>query len=164
MIIEYGINMTPFGSALIAKSEKGITDLQFTDNSILAEAKLLSRWQNTHLIRKDKAFVELNNKIFFEHKSYPEIELDLIGTEFQVKVWEALLTIPIGKLSTYGDIAEKVSNNNALRAVGSAVGKNPVQYLVPCHRIIKRDGTIGEYAAGVKLKKAILAFERERVK
>lgn len=164
MNIEYGISMTPFGSVLIANSGNGITDIQFTDNSILAEARLLARWRNASITRKDKDFLGLSHKIFHEHKTYPEIKLDLIGTDFQVKVWEELLKLKKGETTNYGDIAERIGHTNALRAVGSAVGKNPVQYIVPCHRVIKRDGTLGEYAAGTRLKKAILTFEGVKIK
>ncbi len=164
MIITYGINMTPFGSILIARSEKGITDLQFTSNSIIAEAKLLAKWQDASIIRNDKELAVPAGKIFIEHRHYPEIELDLVGTDFQVKVWEALLRVKKGQTTTYGDIADNIGHPNALRAVGSAVGKNPVHYLVPCHRVVKRDGTLGDYAAGTRLKKAILAFEGIKIK
>lgn len=160
MIIEYGINMTPFGSVLIARSDMGITDLQFTDNSILAEARLLARWQNTHIVRNDKGLFELARKIFIEHKQYPDIKLDMIGSDFQIKVWNELLEIKKGKTSTYGDIAKNIGHHNALRAVGTAVGNNPIQYLIPCHRVIKKDGNIGDYAAGIRIKKAILEFEK----
>jgi len=164
MNIEYGISMTPFGSVLIARSKKGITDILFTDNHILAEAKLLARWQNIPITRNDKELAKLSHKIFYEHKTPPEIKLDLIGTDFQIKVWEALLKVKMGETTNYSDISEIIGHPNALRAVGTAVGKNPVQYLVPCHRVIKRDGTLGEYAAGLKLKKLILTSEGVKIK
>ncbi len=164
MNIEYGISMTPFGSVLIARSKKGITDIQFTDNHILAEAKLLARWQNTPITRNDKELAKLAHKIFYEYKTPPEIKLDLIGSDFQIKVWEALLKVKKGETTNYGDISEIIGHPNALRAVGTAVGKNPVQYLVPCHRVIKRDGTLGDYSAGTRLKKTILLSEGIKAK
>lgn len=164
MKIVYGISMTPFGSILIARSGKGITDMQFTDNSIMAEAKLLARWQNAEIVRNDKELLVVSKKIFCENITHPEIELDLIGTDFQVLVWEALLKLNKGKTATYGDIAKNIGFPRALRAVGSAVGKNPIQYVVPCHRIIKKDGSIGEYAAGTRIKKAILLQEGVKIR
>lgn len=164
MKLEYGISMTPYGSVLIARSEKGITDIQFTDNHIMAEAKLLARWQNTPITRNDRTLKEVSHKIFYEHMRYPEVELDMAGTDFQVKVWEELLKLEKGKLTNYGDISERIGHPNALRAVGTAVGKNPIQFLVPCHRVIKRDGTLGEYAAGIKLKKILLESEGIKIK
>ena len=93
------------------------------------------------------------------NKNIPKIKLHLKGTDFQLKVWEMLLKIPLGELSTYGNIAEKINNPNATRAVGTAIGKNPVAFLIPCHRVIQASGMIGGYMWGTTRKTAIIGWE-----
>ncbi|MEM8888411.1 MAG: methylated-DNA--[protein]-cysteine S-methyltransferase, partial [Bacteroidota bacterium] len=88
-----------------------------------------------------------------------ELSLLLQGTNFQLKVWEALLNVPRGQLTTYGDIAERIEKPKAVRAVGTAVGRNPIAYLIPCHRVIRKEGKLGEYRWGSGRKKAIIGWE-----
>jgi AraC family transcriptional regulator of adaptative response/methylated-DNA-[protein]-cysteine methyltransferase len=105
------------------------------------------------------ATAPLVNRIFLDGESHSPLKLHLRGTNFQIKVWEALLTIPTGSLTTYEHIAAHIGNPRAVRAVGSAVGDNPVAYLIPCHRVIRKSGEFGNYLYGSARKKAILARE-----
>ena len=111
------------------------------------------------MIEDYKATAPLANRIFLGKNPTQPINLHLRGTNFQIKVWEALLNIPMGALTTYEHIAAQIGNPRAVRAVGSAVGNNPVAYLIPCHRVIRKSGEYGNYLYGSARKKAILARE-----
>ncbi|HMZ07147.1 MAG TPA: methylated-DNA--[protein]-cysteine S-methyltransferase [Anaerolineales bacterium] len=158
--IRYGIHVTPYGKCLIATTDRGICNLSFVDGR---EGRVLDslvdHWKQATMIEDYKATAPLANRIFLGTNPTQPINLHLRGTNFQIKVWEALLNIPMGALTTYEHIAAQIGNPRAVRAVGSAVGNNPVAYLIPCHRVIRKSGEYGNYLYGSARKKAILARE-----
>lgn len=157
--IEYGYHDGPFGTFLLAITKRGICHLAFCDDDkkkALNELKEI--WANAefHLNQKSTASMAKN---FFDLKAKGKVSLLLMGTSFQLKVWEALLRIPDSYLVSYADIAKAIGSPKASRAVGSAVGKNDIAFLIPCHRVIRETGVIGEYRWGKSRKKAMLAWE-----
>lgn len=168
LTIRYGIHPSPFGKCLIAATERGICHLGFVQTSEgNAIDNLVAVWKAAKMIEDYKATAPLVARIFSgldPQKALPDqpqqpLKLHLRGTNFQIKVWEALLTIPTGAVTTYEHIAAQIGNPNALRAVGTAVGHNPIAYLVPCHRVIRKSGEFGNYFYGSARKKVILARE-----
>lgn len=158
--IHYGIHLTPFGKCLIATTERGICHLGFVDSSEgRAIDNLVEHWQHANMIEDYTATPPLVNRIFLDSQPDAPLKLHLRGTNFQIKVWEALLNIPMGSLTSYEHIAATIGNPRAVRAVGSAVGDNPIAYLIPCHRVIRKSGEFGNYLYGSTRKKAILARE-----
>ena len=158
--IRYGIHPTPFGKCLIATTERGICHLGFVDGSEgRAIDNLVEHWKNASMSEDYASTAPLVNRIFLEGESALPLRLHLRGTNFQIKVWEALLSIPPGALTTYEQIAAQIGSPRAMRAVGSAVGDNPIAYLIPCHRVIRKSGEFGNYLYGSARKKAILARE-----
>ena len=160
--IRYGIHLTPFGKCLIGLTERGICRLGFVQGSE-GEAidNLVNDWTEAKMIEDYRATASLVGPIFdlrFNTRIKP-LTLHLRGTNFQLKVWEALLQIPAGSVSTYEGIASRIGNPNALRAVGTAVGHNPIAVLIPCHRVIRKAGEFGKYRYGALRKKALLARE-----
>lgn len=162
--IVYGINETPFGKVLLAKTDKGISNLLFiTESEKDFIQKFFNKWSKANFTRNDSATESLIDKIFYSKKGNTTLKLHLIGTDFQIKVWQALLNIPEGYVVSYSDMAEFIRFPKASRAVGTAIGKNPIHYLIPCHRVIKNDGNIGGYAAGKARKKTILVQEISKI-
>lgn len=164
--IRYSFQRSVFGNYLIASTEKGICNLFFYDipeEQIVSELK--EQWNSADMIEQ---MDENQNRVirFFDKtlNGHEKIKLHLKGTEFQIKVWEALLKIPEGQLSSYSDIADLIGQENASRAVGTAIGKNPIGYLIPCHRVIKSTGGIGEYRWGSERKMAMIGWEASKVK
>jgi AraC family transcriptional regulator of adaptative response/methylated-DNA-[protein]-cysteine methyltransferase len=158
--IHYGIHMTPFGKCLIATTERGICHLGFVNHSEgKALDSLVEHWQQATMIEDYKTTAPLVNSIFLNAKLDAPLKLHLRGTNFQIKVWEALLNIPTGALTTYEHIASQIGNPRAVRAVGTAVGSNPIAYLIPCHRVIRKSGEFGNYLYGTTRKKAMLVRE-----
>ena len=165
--IRYGIHPTPFGKCLIAATGRGICHLSFVESGEgSAIDNLVANWTQAQMIEDHKATAPLAARIFPDHAADARhnapgqpINLHLRGTNFQIKVWEALLNIPTGAVTTYEHIAAQIGNPNALRAVGSAVGHNPIAFLIPCHRVIRKAGEFGNYRYGSARKKAILARE-----
>jgi AraC family transcriptional regulator of adaptative response/methylated-DNA-[protein]-cysteine methyltransferase len=159
--IDYGFHHTPFGTVLIGVTERGICWLSFLSSDqdfkhALEEMK--NHWYNSVFQEENeitKAFVE---KIFLQQ---PDQKLHVLvkGTNFQVKVWEALLRIPLGEVTTYEHIARSIENPKALQAVGSAVGSNHIAYLIPCHRVIRKDGVLGHYRWDSSRKKGMIGWE-----
>ncbi|MCB0183634.1 MAG: methylated-DNA--[protein]-cysteine S-methyltransferase [Caldilineaceae bacterium] len=174
MTIAYGRHTTPFGDALIAVTNRGICALSFIDeesperNWQSAVANLQQQWQAATLHEDDSRSAPYAAAIFAQtapHGSAP-LQLLLKGTNFQIKVWEALLRIPAGATWSYADLANAIGQPNAARAVGNAVGANPIGYLIPCHRVIHKSGIVDGYHWGATRKKALLAWEaakRERM-
>lgn len=158
--IAYGFGATPFGSALLAWTDRGINFLGFCDelgpeNTL---ASLKSQWANSEFQEEpDGAGKRLD--AIFDNKEDSSIKLWLRGSPFQLKVWQALLSIPDGEHSTYGQLARHIGNPGAARAVGSAVGSNPVSWIIPCHRVIRQVGDIGGYRWGELTKKALIGYE-----
>ncbi len=160
--IEYGFHATPFGICLIGVTERGICWLSFltNDQDPRTELEQMKQHWNNSIFHEDhlltQAFVE---KVFSANASSQKLHLFVKGTNFQVKVWEALLRIPAGNVITYQDIALSVHNPKALQAIGSAVGSNHIAYLIPCHRVIRKDGILGEYRWSSAKKKSIIGWE-----
>ncbi|WP_425659451.1 bifunctional helix-turn-helix domain-containing protein/methylated-DNA--[protein]-cysteine S-methyltransferase [Tenacibaculum ascidiaceicola] len=153
----FGEIETPFGSAIIIETKKGICNLSFDNLSL---EKIKSEYHQAIFTKE----LQSNGKLvqeYFKNWKIPTtpINLDLQGTPFQIQVWKALLQIPSSNLLSYKDIAEMISNPKAVRAVGSAIGKNPIAYLIPCHRVIKSDGNMGNYRWSADRKIIINSYE-----
>jgi len=163
VIIDYGLHESPFGKALVATTERGVCALAFVndDNGQRALAELRRRWPNASL-RENAAATARAARVAFGLEA-GELSLFLKGTNFQIRVWEALLRIPAGHAITYEDIARDIGRPTAMRAVGAAVGQNPIAYLIPCHRVLRKSGVFGDYHWGSTRKRAILAWESSRV-
>jgi AraC family transcriptional regulator of adaptative response/methylated-DNA-[protein]-cysteine methyltransferase len=159
--IRYGIHPTPFGKCLIATTERGICHLGFVQTSEGdAVDNLVSDWKEAKMIEDVKTTAPLVAPIFdLNWRGNEALRLHLRGTNFQIKVWEALLQIPQGAVTTYERIATRIGQPSALRAVGSAVGHNPIAVLIPCHRVLRKDGDFGNYRYGSARKKALLFSE-----
>jgi len=155
--ISYGFAESPFGLCFMAWFDSKICQLSFFDNVEYETSLFEEKFKQSKIRRDDKKTADFAKQIF-EKGIKPPLYLD--GTDFQQKVWEALLEIPANTTTTYADIAEKIGKPKAVRAVGTAVGANPIAYLIPCHRVIRTDGTLGGYRWGLEVKKKILAFEQ----
>lgn len=158
--INYSFAESPFGEIFVASTSKGICCMEFTDNHEIAFNSLLQKFPNAKFSQiVDK--IQQNALFIFtqDWSKLKEIKLHLKGTDFQLKVWDALLKIPMGGLTTYGDIATEINNPKACRAVGTAVGENPVAFLIPCHRVIRSSGALGNYHWGEIRKTAIIGWE-----
>jgi AraC family transcriptional regulator of adaptative response/methylated-DNA-[protein]-cysteine methyltransferase len=160
LMINYSFADSPFGNIMVASTPKGICHLAFSDDDKLAFDQLLKKFPNATFHQKID-LIQQNTLFVFTHDwaKLNEIKLHLKGTDFQLKVWETLIKIPSGKLSTYGQIADHLDNPNASRAVGTAIGSNPVAYLIPCHRVIQSTGIFGHYHWGSDRKTAIIGWE-----
>lgn len=159
--ISYGIHETPFGQVLIAVTRHGICYLSFVDNNqAVLEADLRKKWQTATIYRSSQDTMPYIDTIFRKPESSRQpLSLYVQGTNFQVQVWKALLRIPPGRVTTYAALARQVGNHKASRAVGNAVGANPVAFLIPCHRVIKSSGAIGKYRWGSQRKRILLGWE-----
>jgi AraC family transcriptional regulator of adaptative response/methylated-DNA-[protein]-cysteine methyltransferase len=163
LLIRYSYYDCQFGKVLIASTDKGICFMAFEDDEDNA-------LQELHMLFPNAGFIHQTDKLhqislsFIHHYNQKEekIPLHLKGTPFQLKVWEALLKIPMGDLTTYGHLARKIDHAGASRAVGSAVGENPVAFLIPCHRVIQQSGIIGQYRWGSYRKTAMIGWEAAR--
>lgn len=158
--INYSFAESPFGNLIVASTPKGVCHMAFADEEENALTHLQRKFPNAVFQRK-LDLLQQNALFIFQHDwgKLSEIKLHLKGTDFQLKVWETLLKIPMGQLSTYGKIAEKIGNRNASRAVGTAIGNNPIAFLIPCHRVIQSTGDFGGYMWGTTRKTAIIGWE-----
>ena len=158
--INYSFAESPFGNILVASTLRGICYMSFADDEMQALQGLQNRFPNASY-RQMVDLLQQNVLYIFTHDwgKLHQIKLHLKGTEFQLKVWEALLKIPMGRLSTYGSIARQIERPRASRAVGSAVGDNPVAFLIPCHRVIQSTGVFGQYHWGNIRKTAMIGWE-----
>lgn len=158
--INYSFAESPFGDIIVASTAKGICHLAFADNETDALNELRSLFPHARY-RQTVDLIQQNALYIFtqDWARLSDIKLHLKGTPFQLKVWEALIKIPMGRLSTYSSISEKINNPGAARAVGSAVGSNPVAFLIPCHRVIRATGETGQYHWGSTRKTAIIGWE-----
>lgn len=162
--INYSYAETPFGDIMIASTQKGICYIAFLSDDEDAFKNLRQAFPNASFHQKTDLLQQDALKVFTDDWSnLPKIKLHLKGTPFQLKVWQALLRIPLGGVSTYGELAKNIKIPNASRAVGTALAGNPVAYLIPCHRVIKSTGVIGEYHWGNTRKTAILGWEAAHV-
>ncbi|CAN5314772.1 methylated-DNA--[protein]-cysteine S-methyltransferase [soil metagenome] len=160
ILINYSYTGSPFGQILVASTPKGICYMAFEDEEQKALKDLKIYFPNAHFQQMTDLFQQKAMSIFtHDWSKIQEIKLHLKGTDFQLKVWETLLKIPLGKLSTYGNIAAQIQSPGASRAVGSAIGKNPVAFLIPCHRVIQSSGTTGGYMWGALRKTAMIGWE-----
>ncbi|WP_407493574.1 methylated-DNA--[protein]-cysteine S-methyltransferase [Pseudooceanicola sp. MF1-13] len=161
LIMRYGWMDSPFGEALVIGTDKGLAGLGFVTEMgrDTVWADLTGRWPNATYIDDPDALRDWANAAFGQAG---EARLHMIGAPFQIKVWEALLRIPSGHVSTYGEIAKSIGSPKAVRAVGTAVGRNPVSWLIPCHRAIRATGGLGGYHWGLPVKRAMLAWETAR--
>src|SRR2546423_246274 len=164
MQIDYGFAETAFGEALIAETRRGICHLSFVADHGRNRARdlLKSQWPNAKLNRNDARIAELSAKIFTHARDAaapPTLRAFVRGTPFQLRVWRALLRVPSGSLTTYGRLAQAVGQSQAARAVGSAVGANPIAFIIPCHRVIRETGALGNYHWDPIRKRAIVGWE-----
>ena len=165
--ITYGLHDTPIGQIVIAQSNKGICWLGFMvskeDGAYKGDgfSRMTEFFPHSQLVRDDEQMRDLVDQIMlaWDHDTLKTLNLDLRGTDFQKDVWEALLHIPKGQVISYGEVANDIGRPKASRAVGSAVGENPVSLVVPCHRVVQSSGGLGNYGWGVPLKKKILKKE-----
>lgn len=164
--IRYGVHDTLFGKSLIATTARGICNLHFLDitDEQTAEQILRLEWSNAEIIHEPQATQPLHDLIFNSATFRDQKPLTLLvkGTNFQIQVWRALLKVPFGGITTYQAVAEMIGRPTATRAVGNAVGNNPIGYLIPCHRVIRESGELGGYRWGLERKTAILGWEASR--
>ena len=163
--IRYNYAESPFGLLVVGSTHKGICYLAFVDEGRAAALQTLKEaFPNAQYEQGSDAMQEQALSIFSRDWSQPrDIKLHLKGTPFQIKVWETLLRVPMGDLTTYSELAGAVDHPRAVRAVGTAVGHNPVAFLIPCHRVIRSDGQIGEYHWGNTRKNALIGWEATRL-
>ncbi len=161
--IRYSISDSPFGRCLLAMTEKGICDLRFIDKAQEDHSirDLSKKWSAAALVEDQEGGDEIVHGIFnsISGPGPEKLTLDLYGTNFQIKVWQALLRIPEGAIVSYTDVARRVGRPDAVRAVAGAVGKNPVAWLIPCHRVLRKSGELGGYRWGLTRKKIMLTRE-----
>lgn len=160
----WGAAPSPFGLAVVTATEYGMSGLGFADETTSvadAFADLANRWPNARFTRDDARIAPLVDQAFAPGRWSPDrpVRVVLIGTDFEVKVWETLLKIPVGRATTYQSVASHIGRPTASRAVGAAVGKNPISFVVPCHRVVGSTGALTGYHWGVPRKRAILGWE-----
>lgn len=167
LTIRYGYHASPFGEALIMATERGLAGLAFAD---AGEEKacfedMACRWPNATYVEDREATAPYAARIFDPSKwsSEQPLRVVLIGSDFQVRVWESLLKIPLGKAVTYSDLAADIGQPTASRAVGAAVGRNPVSFVVPCHRALGKSGALTGYHWGLTRKRAMLGWEAAQI-
>jgi AraC family transcriptional regulator of adaptative response/methylated-DNA-[protein]-cysteine methyltransferase len=163
LTMRFGFHPSPFGETILIASERGLAGLGFVDNGdrTAALADMRRRWPRADYIKDAAATAPLARRIF-DPKTWAAdrpLRVVLIGTDFEIRVWETLLRIPMGRAATYSDIAAHLQKPKAARAVGAAVGKNPVSFVVPCHRVLAKSGGLCGYHWGLTRKQAILGWE-----
>ncbi len=161
--IRYGIHASPFGDCLVAATDRGICALSFPAEEEKEEviAGLRKQRPDASIVEDPEQTKELATRVFDRLRRHDaaRIAVDVRGTPFQMKVWEALVAIPTGSTASYEEIAARIGHPKAVRAVGNAVANNPVAFLVPCHRVIRKNGKLGDYRWGAERKQAILSWE-----
>ncbi|MBL7865375.1 MAG: methylated-DNA--[protein]-cysteine S-methyltransferase [Cyclobacteriaceae bacterium] len=161
--VEYGFHESPFGTCLLGTTERGVCWLSFLseEDSPKSEMEKMKEHWNQSVFRQNQELTSgILSRVFdAQPQASQKLHLLVKGTNFQVKVWEALLRLPMGSVTTYQGIAEKIANPKAMQAVGSAVGSNHIAYLIPCHRVIRKDGVLGEYRWSAARKKSIIGWE-----
>jgi AraC family transcriptional regulator of adaptative response/methylated-DNA-[protein]-cysteine methyltransferase len=167
LTLHYGFHSSPFGRALVMATTRGLAGLAFADagEERSAFTDMQRRWPKASYV-EDAAGTALLARRIFDPKLWRAevpLQLVLIGTDFEVRVWEALLKVPMGRLTTYSDLAAKVCSTKAARAVGAAVGKNPIAFVVPCHRVVGRSGSLTGYHWGLTRKRVMLGWEAGQV-
>ncbi|WP_341226111.1 methylated-DNA--[protein]-cysteine S-methyltransferase [uncultured Arcticibacterium sp.] len=164
LTINYSYANTNFGQILTAATSKGLCYMGFADENEVAFNELKGRFPKANFRQSSDHFQKSGIAVFGEDWSkMNKVKLHLKGTAFQLKVWETLLKIPLGKLSTYGEIANQIEKPKAARAVGTAIGGNPIAFLIPCHRVIQSSGVFGGYMWGPNRKAAIIGYEAAQI-
>jgi len=170
LTIAYGFHASPFGEALVLATDRGIAGIAFVNEDAgqtRAEAltDMTRRWPRATYLEAPQQTAPHAARVFDPARWNAEqpIRLVLIGTDFEVRVWEALLKIPMGRAVSYSDIAAHLGSPSASRAVGSAVGRNPISFVVPCHRVLRSDGSLGGYHWGLTRKRALIGWESGHV-
>jgi AraC family transcriptional regulator, regulatory protein of adaptative response / methylated-DNA-[protein]-cysteine methyltransferase len=165
----YGFHACPFGEALLIATERGVAGLAFVDEDKGqsrqdALVDMMQRWPKARYVEAPTKTAPHARQIFASERSRDQpVRLVMIGTDFDVRVWETLLKIPMGRAVSYTDIARHIGAPSASRAVGSAVGRNPISFVVPCHRVLRGDGSLGGYHWGLTRKRALIGWETGRV-
>jgi AraC family transcriptional regulator of adaptative response/methylated-DNA-[protein]-cysteine methyltransferase len=163
LAIRYGFHPSPFGTALVMATEYGLAGLAFADDGAETAtlAGMMRRWPKAAYVEDPAATASFARRIFDPQQWSPEtpLRIVLIGSDFEIRVWEALLKVPFGRATTYSDVARHIERPKAARAVGAAVGKNPISFVVPCHRVLGRSGSLTGYHWGLTRKRAILGWE-----
>jgi AraC family transcriptional regulator of adaptative response/methylated-DNA-[protein]-cysteine methyltransferase len=164
MAIEWGVHPTPFGEAFLAITPRGICGLSFleNENSKKTLSQFQKQWPQAKMVKNVGSTLKVIRQIFGIDSQKKDLKILLRGTEFQLKVWEALLKSPAGFVQSYQDVAQVIQKPKASRAVGTAVGQNAIAYLIPCHRVIRETGILGDYRWGSIRKKAMLGWEAAR--
>ncbi|QJR20414.1 methylated-DNA--[protein]-cysteine S-methyltransferase [Pelagibacterium halotolerans] len=161
--VTWGYAPSPFGNVCLMVTQYGVAGISFADDGKeqYAFEDLAGRWPNAQYKRDDKAIAPIASRIFDPGRWDPDqpIRLVMIGSQFEIKVWETLLKVPAGRAATYGEVARAVGRPNAARAIGRAVGRNPISFVVPCHRIVGSTGALTGYHWGIVRKRAILGWE-----
>jgi AraC family transcriptional regulator of adaptative response/methylated-DNA-[protein]-cysteine methyltransferase len=163
LTLSYGFHPSPFGIALVIATPRGLAGLAFADagEERVAFADMTRRWPKATYVEDREITAPIVQRIFDRARWCAEqpLRVVLIGTDFEVRVWETLLKIPLGRATTYSDIAKKLARPKAARAVGAAVGKNPISFVVPCHRVVGKSGALTGYHWGLTRKRAMLGWE-----
>ena len=162
LVVRYGFHPSPFGRALVMATDRGLAGLAFADGEDSAAlADMTRRWPRADYVEDRLGTEPLARRIFdtSQWRSETPLRIVLIGSDFEIRVWETLLTVPFGRATTYLDLARRIDRPNAARAVGAAVGRNPVSFVVPCHRVLGRSGSLTGYHWGLTRKRAILGWE-----
>lgn len=161
--MRWGVAPCPFGLVLLVTTDYGLAGLAFCDAEGIEAARddMQGRWPQAQFIRDDRIIAPLAKRIFDPTRWDPTqpVQIVLIGTDFEIKVWQTLLSIPLGKATTYGTLANHIGKPTAARAVGAAVGRNPISFVVPCHRVVGSTGKLTGYHWGVARKRAMLGWE-----
>jgi AraC family transcriptional regulator of adaptative response/methylated-DNA-[protein]-cysteine methyltransferase len=166
LLMRVGFHPSPFGEAILVATERGLAGLGFVDEGdrAAALADMRRRWPRAVYVEDQDATAPLARRIFNPADWRPEtpLRIVMIGTDFEIRVWETLLRIPLGRAATYSGIASHIGRPSAARAVGAAVGKNPISFVVPCHRVFGRSGALTGYHWGLTRKQAMLGWETGR--
>lgn len=167
LVIRWGVHASPFGAALVMATERGLCGLAFADPGEEASAfeDMAGRWPNAAYRREEAATAPLAARVFEPGRWSAEqpLRVVMIGSDFEVRVWQALLDVPFGRGTTYADVARRIGRPGAARAVGSAVGRNPISFVVPCHRVLGSSGGLCGYHWGLTRKRAMLGWESARM-
>ncbi len=159
LVIDYSFYETLYGLSLIASTSKGICYIGFGEKETMFND--FKKRYSSAILQEQKTDLHKSALSYIKNEKVSELPLHISGTDFQIRVWKALLEIPIGKLSSYQAVANAVNNPKAVRAVGSAVGDNPVSYIIPCHRVIRSDGGLGGYFWGLEIKRQMIDVETQ---
>lgn len=164
LVIRYGFTTSPFGTIIIGTTARGICHLRFVESgqTDIEEAELQSEWLHAQFERDDAMAQSLSSQIFSPFNEAKPLSVLLRGTNFQIKVWEALMRIPFGYTLAYGDLAALAGIPKAQRSIGTAMAKNNIALLIPCHRVIRESGDIGLYRWGPERKRALMVWEQYR--